>query len=80
MNKEVSFMYHLTTLLHLIQDLARSCLGQDLTFFQMKTIVTAILWHYHVQVVKGYPISPRRSVMLHMKHGLKVRVSKRSGV
>ncbi|KAM3686542.1 hypothetical protein ACB098_10G009800 [Castanea mollissima] len=58
----------------------RSCLGQDLTFFQMKTIVTAILWNYHVQVVEGNPIFPCLSVMLHMKHGLKVRVSKRSGV
>ncbi|XP_040986481.1 alkane hydroxylase MAH1-like [Juglans microcarpa x Juglans regia] len=56
----------------------RSCLGQDLTFFQMKTIVPAILWNYRIQVVEGHPISPLLSVMLHMKHGLKVRVSKRS--
>ncbi|XP_040986479.1 alkane hydroxylase MAH1-like [Juglans microcarpa x Juglans regia] len=56
----------------------RSCLGRDLTFFQMKTIVPAILWNYRIQVVEGHPISPCLSVMLHMKHGLKVRVSKRS--
>ena len=58
----------------------RSCLGQDLTFFQMKTIATAILWNYRIQMVEGHPISPCLSVMLHMKHGLKVRVSKRSDV
>ncbi|GMY29653.1 alkane hydroxylase mah1 [Fagus crenata] len=58
----------------------RSCLGQDLTFFQMKTIATAILWNYRVQVVEGHTITPCLSVMLHMKHGLKVKVSKRTGV
>ena len=26
----------------------RSCLGQDLSFFQMKTIVTAIIWNYRL--------------------------------
>lgn len=56
----------------------RSCLGQDLTFFQMKTLVPAILCNYRIQAVEGHPISPCLSVMLHMKHGLKVWVSKRS--
>uniref|UniRef100_A0A2N9G7F5 Cytochrome P450 n=1 Tax=Fagus sylvatica TaxID=28930 RepID=A0A2N9G7F5_FAGSY len=58
----------------------RSCLGQDLTFFQMKTIATAILWNYRVQVVESHTITPCLSVMLHMKHGLKVKVSKKTGV
>lgn len=56
----------------------RSCLGQDLTFFQMKTLVTAMVWYYRVQVVEGHPVSPCLSVMLHMKHDLKVKISKRS--
>ncbi|KAJ8750382.1 hypothetical protein K2173_014297 [Erythroxylum novogranatense] len=58
----------------------RSCLGKDITFIQMKIIATAILWNYHVQVVKGHPILPCLSVMMHMKHGLKINVSRRSGI
>ncbi|CAK7354848.1 unnamed protein product [Dovyalis caffra] len=55
----------------------RSCLGKEITFIQMKTIATAILLNYHLQVVESHPISPGLSVMMHMKHGMKVRVTKR---
>lgn len=55
----------------------RSCLGKEITFIQMKTIATAILLNFHLQVVEGHPVSPGLSVMLHMKHGLKLRVTKR---
>ncbi|XP_050262652.1 alkane hydroxylase MAH1-like [Quercus robur] len=57
---------------------ARTCLGKDISFTQMKMITTAIIWNYHIHVVEGHPISPRISVVLHMKHGLKVRLSKRN--
>ena len=56
---------------------ARTCLGKDITFVQTKIIASAILWNYRVQVVEGHPVSPSISVILHMKHGLKVRISKR---
>jgi cytochrome P450 len=52
-------------------------LGKDISFIQMKMIASAIIWNYHVQVVEGHPISSSISVVLHMKHGLKVRISKR---
>ena len=55
----------------------RTCLGKDMTFIQMKIIASAILWNYRVQVVEGHPISPNTSILLHMKHGLKVRITKR---
>ncbi|XP_030956144.1 alkane hydroxylase MAH1-like [Quercus lobata] len=55
----------------------RTCLGKDITFIQMKIIASAILWNYSVQVVEGHPVSPSISVILHMKHGLKVRIRKR---
>ncbi|KAL4653332.1 hypothetical protein ACB092_01G295100 [Castanea dentata] len=55
----------------------RTCLGKDITFIQMKIIAIAILWNYSVQVVEGHPVSPSISVILHMKHGLKVRIRKR---
>ena len=56
---------------------ARTCLGKDIAFIQMKIIASAIIWKYHVHVVEDHPISPSISVVLHMKHGLKVRISKR---
>jgi cytochrome P450 len=56
----------------------RSCLGKAMAFIQMKIVATAILWNYHVQVVEGHPVLPSVSVVLHMKHGLKVRITKRS--
>nr|POF06133.1 alkane hydroxylase mah1 [Quercus suber] len=55
----------------------RTCLGKDITFIQMKIIASAILWNYSVQVVEGHLVSPSISVILHMKHGLKVRIRKR---
>lgn len=55
----------------------RSCLGKEISFVQMKIIATAVLYRFHVQVVEGHPVSPSNSIILHMKHGLKVRVSKR---
>ncbi|KAK3033135.1 hypothetical protein RJ639_036494 [Escallonia herrerae] len=54
----------------------RSCLGKDMSFTQMKIVAAAIVHHYHVEVVQGHPISLSNSVVLHMKHGLKVRVTK----
>ncbi|KAM3681473.1 hypothetical protein ACJW30_12G000100 [Castanea mollissima] len=55
----------------------RSCLGKDMTFIQIKIIASAILWNYRVQVVESHPISPNTSILLQMKHGLKVRITKR---
>ncbi|KAM3687283.1 hypothetical protein ACB098_10G067300 [Castanea mollissima] len=55
----------------------RTCLGKDMTFIQMKIIASTILWNYHVHMVEGHPVSPSFSIVLHMKHGLKVRICKR---
>jgi cytochrome P450 len=57
---------------------ARTCLGKDISFIQMKIIASAIIWNYRVQVVEGHPISPSISVILHMKNGLMVMISKRN--
>ncbi|PNY00135.1 cytochrome p450 86b1-like protein [Trifolium pratense] len=56
----------------------RSCLGKDISFIEMKIVAAAILSNYHIQVVEDHPIIPSVSVVLHMKHGLKVNVKKRS--
>ncbi|RVX08762.1 Alkane hydroxylase MAH1 [Vitis vinifera] len=55
----------------------RSCLGKEMTFTQMKIVAIAVICNYHVQLVEGHSVSPSISVVLHMRHGLKVRVSKR---
>ncbi|XP_028786616.1 alkane hydroxylase MAH1-like [Neltuma alba] len=57
----------------------RSCLGKDLSFIQMKIMATDILKNYHFQVVGDHPVYPTLSIMLLMKYGLKVRVTKRDG-
>jgi len=56
----------------------RSCLGKEISFIEMKMIAANILWNYRIHLVEGQAISPRVSVVLHMKHGLKVTVTKRS--
>ncbi|RHN78251.1 putative cytochrome P450 [Medicago truncatula] len=56
----------------------RICIGKDLSFIQMKMVAAALLRKFHIQVVEGHLVTPRLSVFLRMKHGLKVEVSKRS--
>lgn len=56
----------------------RSCLGMAMAFIQMKIVATSIIWNFHVEMVEGHPVSPSVSVVLHMKHGLQVRITKRS--
>ncbi|XP_059666680.1 alkane hydroxylase MAH1-like [Cornus florida] len=56
----------------------RSCLGKEVTFIQMKIVASTIIHNYQIQVTEGHPVSPKNSVLLHMKHGLKVRITKRS--
>jgi cytochrome P450 len=55
----------------------RSCIGKDMSFVQMKMVAVALLWKFEIQVVKGHSVTPKTSILLRMKHGLKVTVSKR---
>ncbi|GAV65376.1 p450 domain-containing protein [Cephalotus follicularis] len=55
----------------------RTCLGKDVAFTQMKAVVAAIIDNYHFELVENHPVVPCMSVILHMKHGLNVRVTKR---
>ncbi|KAJ1425331.1 Cytochrome P450 [Sesbania bispinosa] len=55
----------------------RTCLGKDLSFIQMKMVATSILLNYRVQLVEGHAPNPSLSIVLLMKHGLKVRMTKR---
>lgn len=55
----------------------RSCLGKNMAFVQIKMIASALIWRYRIQVVEGQSVSIKNSLVLHLEHGLKVRVSKR---
>ncbi|KAF5960581.1 hypothetical protein HYC85_001790 [Camellia sinensis] len=66
---EQSNMSHLTG--------PRTCLGKEVAFTQMKAVSAAIIHNYNVRVVKGHPVVPNASIILYMKHGLKVRVANR---
>ncbi|KAJ6410301.1 hypothetical protein OIU84_007117 [Salix udensis] len=56
----------------------RACIGKELAMVEMKAVGAAVIWNYSLQVVENHPILPSNSIVLHMKHGLKVRVLKRS--
>ncbi|KAI9104297.1 hypothetical protein K1719_022869 [Acacia pycnantha] len=55
----------------------RTCLVKDLSFIQMKIVASSILRNYHVHVVEDHPISPTLSIVLQVKYGLKVQITKR---
>lgn len=56
----------------------RSCLGKDLGYYQMKVVAASIIHRYRVCVVESHTVVPKVSLMLHMKHGLKVSLSRRN--
>ncbi|KAB5525070.1 hypothetical protein DKX38_022819 [Salix brachista] len=56
----------------------RACIGKELAMVEMKAVGAAVIWNYSLQVVENHPILPSNSIVLHMKHGLKVRVLKTS--
>ncbi|KAJ6678068.1 ALKANE HYDROXYLASE MAH1-LIKE [Salix viminalis] len=55
----------------------RTCLGKGVAFTQMKAVAAAIIHNYQVRVVEGHPVTPSSSIILHMKHGLKARLSRK---
>ncbi|CAF2272351.1 unnamed protein product [Brassica napus] len=55
----------------------RSCLGKLLAMTLMKTVVVEILQNYDFQLVKGQTIEPATGPILRMKHGLRVKLTKR---
>ncbi|VVB09728.1 unnamed protein product [Arabis nemorensis] len=55
----------------------RTCLGKNLAMNLMKTVIVEILQNYEVKVVNGQKIEAKPGLILHMKHGLKVTISKK---
>ncbi|XP_073157219.1 alkane hydroxylase MAH1-like [Henckelia pumila] len=54
----------------------RSCLGKEMSFVQLKIVAASIVSLFKFELVENHPISPSASVVLHMKHGFKVMVSR----
>jgi hypothetical protein len=44
---------------------------------QMKTIVSAVVWNFDMEVVEGQTIQPKMSSLLQMKNGLAVKLKRR---
>jgi hypothetical protein len=45
----------------------------------MKTIVSAVIWNFDLELLEGQSIEPKMSPILQMKNGLKMKVKKREG-
>lgn len=57
----------------------RTCVGKELAFKEMKIAAAALIWRYSLRITEGtHPVTPANSIILHMKHGLKVNVSVRN--
>ncbi|GKV22440.1 hypothetical protein SLEP1_g32314 [Rubroshorea leprosula] len=55
----------------------RMCMGKDLAFTLMKATAASIILNYKLEVIPGQNVSPRPSVLLHMKHGVMARIKSR---
>ncbi|WZZ82821.1 hypothetical protein YC2023_103393 [Brassica napus] len=55
----------------------RTCLGKEVAMTQMKTVAVKVIQNYEIEIVEGHKIEPVPSIILHMKQGLKVMVTKR---
>lgn len=51
----------------------RICPGKDIALSIMKAIAASVVRNYHVEVVETAPIIPKASIVLDMKHGMRVR-------
>ncbi|KAI7993725.1 Cytochrome P450 86B1 [Camellia lanceoleosa] len=56
----------------------RLCLGKDFAYYQMKFAAASILYRYRVVVEENHPVVPKLALTMYMKHGLKVKVFRRS--
>ncbi|KAK4386817.1 Alkane hydroxylase MAH1 [Sesamum angolense] len=55
----------------------RTCVGKEMSFAQMKMVAATIIYHYNIKLVESHPVTPRDSIILQAKYGLRVSLSKR---
>ncbi|KAI3839449.1 hypothetical protein MKW92_025106 [Papaver armeniacum] len=58
----------------------RTCLGKDIAFSLMKSVIACILYNFHVEIVEAQPDCFKQSIVLLMKNGLNVKVRRRGVV
>ncbi|CAH1446701.1 unnamed protein product [Lactuca virosa] len=58
----------------------RACLGKKMSFIHMKVVAATIIYNYQVKMVEGHSFTQSGSVILQMKYGLMVKVTKRNEV
>ena len=56
----------------------RICLGKDLAYLQMKSIVAGILLRHRISLDPGNPVEQKMSLTLFLKHGLQVFLEPRN--
>ncbi|KAJ4914050.1 hypothetical protein Rs2_08671 [Raphanus sativus] len=56
---------------------ARTCPGKQLALTLMKKVAVEIIQNYDIKVIKGQKIEPDPGLILYMKRGLKVTITKR---
>ncbi|XP_021749679.1 alkane hydroxylase MAH1-like [Chenopodium quinoa] len=54
----------------------RSCMGKQMVFTQMKIIAAFIIQHYNIETVQGYYPVLDHSILLRLKNGFKVKISR----
>ncbi|KAL5993435.1 hypothetical protein ACLOJK_014360 [Asimina triloba] len=55
----------------------RLCLGKDFAYYQMKFVAANIIYRYRVKVVENFPVAPKLSLTMYLKHGLQVNIHRR---
>ncbi|KAL1824808.1 hypothetical protein ACET3Z_011586 [Daucus carota] len=55
----------------------RTCLGKNVAYYQLKLVAAALIHNYSFHLVEGHVATPGLSMILYMKHGLKVSVKNR---
>ncbi|KAK1432439.1 hypothetical protein QVD17_09335 [Tagetes erecta] len=55
----------------------RICVGKQVAFTQLKAVGATILHNYNFEMTEGHIVTPNVSIILYMKHGLKVKVTPR---
>ncbi|XP_055960461.1 alkane hydroxylase MAH1-like [Mercurialis annua] len=58
---------------------ARTCLGKDIALYEMKAIAAVVLHNYNIQLIEEHQVIPNcTSIILHIKHGLMIRMNRRT--
>lgn len=55
----------------------RSCLGREMALTQIRVAAAAAIYNFRIKVVGGQDMALKRSIVLYLEHGLKIRAENR---